>query len=55
MLHELDFSAIPAAGNNANFTLRFTPSGTGSEKENIEGNQRLDHISVEARPLAGGK
>jgi len=55
VLHELDFSAIPAVDNNPNFTIRITPSGPGSEPKNIEGNQRFDHISVEARPLAGGK
>ena len=55
MLHELDFSSIAAADNNPNFTLRITPSGPGSEKENIQGNQRFDNISVEASPAAGRK
>jgi hypothetical protein len=50
VLHTLDFSNVAAVDNKPNFTIRITPAGPGSEPANVEGNQRFDHISAEARP-----
>jgi hypothetical protein len=50
VLHVLDFSDIAAVDDNPNFTLRIPPTGPGSEATNVTGNQRFDHISVEATP-----
>ena len=50
VLHLLDFSEVAAVDDNPNFTLRIAPTGPGSEATNVEGNQRFDHISVEAMP-----
>ncbi len=49
VLHTLDFSDVAAVDNKPNFTIRITPAGPGSEPATVEGNQRFDHISVEAR------
>ncbi len=48
--HVVDFSTIPDVNNNPDFTLRITPSGTGAEPDNFDGNQRFNHITVDARP-----
>jgi hypothetical protein len=52
VLHVLDFSGIPRVDDNPNFTIRITRAGSGSEPDNIAGNQRFAHISVEAKPVA---
>ncbi len=52
VLHVLDFSDVAAVDDNPNFTLRITPTGPGSEATNVAGNQRFDHITVEATPAA---
>jgi hypothetical protein len=50
VFHSLDFSNVAAVDNKPNFTIRLTPAGPGAEPANVEGNQRFDHISVEATP-----
>ena len=52
VLHVLDFSAVVSVDDNPNFTVRITPTGPGSEATNVAGNQRFDHITVEATPGA---
>jgi hypothetical protein len=49
-LYSIDFSAIPAAGNNANFAIRFTFDDT-NEPKNLAGNNRFDNMSLEGSPL----
>ncbi len=51
VLHELNFYGIDAVNDNPEFTIRITGSGVGSEPENREGNQRFNHITVDARSL----
>ncbi len=48
VLHELDFTGMEAVDDNPDFTLRINASGIGSEPGNVEGNQRFNHITVDA-------
>lgn len=50
--HVLDFSDIEEVNDNPDFTLRIIPSGIGSEPDNFDGNQRFNHITVDALSLA---
>lgn len=48
ILHELDFSHIPEVNDNPDFTIRISASGKGAEPDNEDGNQRYNHITVDA-------
>ncbi len=49
IMHELDFSGMEEVDDNPDFTIRITPSGVGSEPDNLDGNQRFNHITMDAR------
>ena len=51
VLHELDFTGMEEVDDNPDFTLRITASGDGSEPGNEDGNQRFNHITVDAGSL----
>lgn len=51
VVHELDFTGMEAVDDNPGFTIRIIPSGEGSEPDNEDGNQRFNHITVDASPI----
>ncbi len=50
VLHELDFSGMEEVNENPDFAIRITGTGPGSEPENMDGNQRYNHITLEGKP-----
>ena len=50
ILHVLDFTDMGEVNDNPDFTLRIRAAGEGAEPENDDGNQRFNHISVDATP-----
>lgn len=48
ILHELDFTEMDEINENPDFTLRIRATGEGAEPGNQDGNQRFNHITVDA-------
>ncbi|MEX0680107.1 MAG: T9SS type A sorting domain-containing protein [Balneolales bacterium] len=52
VLHVLDFSDMEEVNDNPEFTIRILATGEGSETDNPDGNQRFNHITLDARPMS---
>lgn len=50
ILHKLDFTGMETVDDNPEFTIRITASGEGAEADNFDGNQRFNHITMDAKP-----
>ena len=48
VVYELDFTGWEDVDDNPDFTLRIRAAGPGSEPENPDGNQRFNHLTVDA-------
>jgi len=50
VLYEFDFTGWEDVNDNPDFTLRIRAIGPGSEPDNEDGNQRFNHLTVDATP-----
>ncbi len=48
VLYEFDFTGWEDVDDNPDFTLRIRAAGPGSEPDNEDGNQRFNHLTVDA-------
>jgi len=48
VLYEYDFTGWEDVDDNPDFTLRIRAAGPGSEPDNLDGNQRFNHLTVDA-------
>jgi hypothetical protein len=48
VLYEFDFTGWEDVDDNPVFTLRISAAGPGSEPDNDSGNQRFNHLTVDA-------